>query len=467
MVPLVLALHLALAPAQSSTACADVADCREHALSAAAAGDYESFHDYAWRALQKGKPNDPDLMYLLARAQSLSGRPGDALVMLQRIADLGVVTDAATNDDFRRVRSLKDWPALEAKLGTMASRTAPAPASPAPPSASPKPEPGDRAKEPAAGGRAPAKKPAPAKKDAPRAEAEPRTEPAAAAPPAEAPAEAEAAAGEEALTFDAPALDPAGLAYDAVSRRFVVGDKRAARLVIVDEVSHHLVNLASAASAGFYDTITSLAIDARRGDLWVTSVKGSPPESALHKLQLVSGRVLLGVPVPPELGAVRLVDVGVLPDGTVLALDAEGGRVLRVASNGRTCEVAAEVPSKALAGMAVGDGLVYVSDSTGITRVDLSSRESRPVQHASRIALDGISSLRASNGSLVAVQQVGGGKLALVRLRLDATGRRVTRRDLLAPSLESAATAIAGNHVFYLTSGQGTTSTTVRRVRTR
>jgi hypothetical protein len=458
MVPLVLALHLALASAQSSASCADVADCREHALSAAAAGDYESFHDYAWRAVQKGKPNDPDLMYLLARAQSLSGRPADALVMLQRIADLGVVTDAATNDDFRRVRSLKDWPALEAKLGAMASKAAPAPAAAAP-STPPKPE----TKEPAAGGRALSKKPAPEKKDAPGAEPEPPTAPATPVPATEAPAEADA--GEEALTFDAPALDPAGLAYDAVSRRFVVGDKRAARLVIVDEVSHHLVNLASAASAGFYDTITSLAIDARRGDLWVTSVKGSPPASALHKLQLVSGRVLLDVPVPPDLGAVRLVDVGVLPDGTVLALDAERGRVLRVAPNGRTCEVAAEVPSKALAGMAVGDGVVYVSDGTGITRVNLSSRESSPVQHAPRIALDGISSLRAPSGSLVAVQQVAGGKLALVRLRLDAAGRRVTRRDVLAPSLESTATAIAGNHVFYLTSGQGTTSTIIRRTR--
>jgi hypothetical protein len=139
--------------------------------------------------------------------------------------------------------------------------------------------------------------------------------------------------------------------------------------------------------------------------------------------------------------------------------------VLRVAPNGRTCEVAAEVPSKALAGMAVGDGVVYVSDGTGITRVNLSSRESSPVQHAPRIALDGISSLRAPSGSLVAVQQVAGGKLALVRLRLDAAGRRVTRRDVLAPSLESTATAIAGNHVFYLTSGQGTTSTIIRRTR--
>ena len=61
--------------------CADAAECRARAQVAAAAGDFETFHDLAWRAVQKGKPNDPESMVLLARAQSLSGRPGDALVM--------------------------------------------------------------------------------------------------------------------------------------------------------------------------------------------------------------------------------------------------------------------------------------------------------------------------------------------------------------------------------------------------
>lgn len=454
MVPLILILQLALVSGQTSASCTDVADCRERALTAAAAGDYESFHDFAWRAVQKGKPNDPDLMYLLARAQSLSGRPGDALVMLGRIADLGVGTDAATNEDFRRVRSLKNWPALEAKLAALKSN-APANLAPAAPAAA---APAEAA--PAASAPPPAPSP---KKEPPRAkpDAPPATPPPAASP--EPPPSDDA--GEEALTFDAPTLDPVGLAYDAVSRRFIVGDKRGARLVILDEVSHHLVNLASAASAGFYDTITSLAIDARRGDLWVTSVKGNASESALHKLQLVSGRVLLDIPVPEELGAVRLVDVGVLPDGTVLALDTEGSRVLRVRPSGRAWDVAAELSLKRVAGMAVGNGAVYISDGSGLTRVDLSSGASRAVQHSARIALDGISTLRASNGSLVAVQHADTAKLALVRLRLDATGRRVTRRDVLAPVLESDAVAIAGKHVLYLTAGQGTTATTIRRTR--
>src|SRR5262249_35069099 len=100
------------------------------------------------------------------------------------------------------------------------------------------------------------------------------------------PAPAEAPA----LSFDAPALAPAAMAHDGVSRRFVLGDRSSSRLYIIDEVSHHVVSYASAATAGFYDELTGFAIDGRRGDLWVASCKGKDQDasSLVHKLQLVS-----------------------------------------------------------------------------------------------------------------------------------------------------------------------------------
>ena len=66
--------------------CRESSECRQLALEAAERHDYETFHDLAWRAVQKGPRQDPALMYLLARAQALSGRPHDALVMIQRLA---------------------------------------------------------------------------------------------------------------------------------------------------------------------------------------------------------------------------------------------------------------------------------------------------------------------------------------------------------------------------------------------
>ena len=64
-------------PAQE---CREWQECRQLALAAAERQDYNAFHDLAWRALQAGPKNDPALMTMLARAQSLSGRPGDAQI---------------------------------------------------------------------------------------------------------------------------------------------------------------------------------------------------------------------------------------------------------------------------------------------------------------------------------------------------------------------------------------------------
>ena len=73
----------------------------QQALAAAERGDYEAFHDLAWRAVQTGPARDPGVdAAQLARAQALSGRPHDALVMLERLAEMGVASDAETNPEF-------------------------------------------------------------------------------------------------------------------------------------------------------------------------------------------------------------------------------------------------------------------------------------------------------------------------------------------------------------------------------
>src|SRR5215471_11163679 len=134
MVPSIL-LWLALAQAPAPASCPDVAACRAEAEAAASRGEFEAFHDLAWRAVQKGKRNDPALMFLVARAQSLSGRLDDALVMLNRLADLHAPIDLLL-PDFDRVRQLPGWAGLEAKVaGAPAPPAAAAP--PAPSAAAP------------------------------------------------------------------------------------------------------------------------------------------------------------------------------------------------------------------------------------------------------------------------------------------------------------------------------------------
>ena len=119
----VLAITLIDAPQDRGADCPTAQACQALALEAGERQDFEAFHDLAWRAIRKGRPNDPELMRTLARAQSLSGRPLDSLVMLERMLALGITTDAATNDDFRRVRALPGWPDFEKRVEELAART--------------------------------------------------------------------------------------------------------------------------------------------------------------------------------------------------------------------------------------------------------------------------------------------------------------------------------------------------------
>jgi hypothetical protein len=402
--------------------CPDLASCRAEAQAAAARGDFETFHDLAWRAVQKGRPNDPDLMQLLARAQALSGRPGDAIVMLGRIADLGGVTDAATSPDFAVVRMLPAWSEVEAKL---TGKSAPA-ASGAPPAVAP---------------------------TAPR--------PSADSPPSSAPESASPSAplAPDALEFDAPGIEPLGLAHDAVSRRFVIGDRKAHRLLVIDEVSRRVVNYVSAASAGFYEDVTAFTVDPRRGDLWVVSVKGEPAaaSSILHKLQLVSGRGLGEVRAAEAASPLRLVDVTVAPDGVVYALDGIDSRIFRLRPGAKALELVMRLDARRPTALtAADDHILYVAADTGLVRVDVSGRSASPVKSVED--LTDFESLGWRGGALLGVQRVAGSSL-IVRIVLDPSGARAQPRHILAASPSATVGALGGDAYYYLADGH-----TIRRI---
>ena len=61
------------------------------------------------------------------------------------------------------------------------------------------------------------------------------------------------------------------MAYDAVSGRLVIADESSDTLKIVSAASNGAVDLVSRGWAGAYRT-TAIAIDGRRGDLWVVGM---------------------------------------------------------------------------------------------------------------------------------------------------------------------------------------------------
>jgi hypothetical protein len=484
-VPLLLFVLFAV-PGQDAASkpdCRAWQECRQLALDAAGREDFERFHDLAWRAVQLGPKNDPALMTLLARAQSLSGRPNDAVVMIERLLGMGVVVDAATSEDFRRVRALPRWPDLEARLAdgdthlNAKSLKAEAPEIKAPPRVARDPpltaperspssieaasKPTELAmpvSEPSApSGKAsgpPTAPPGPSK-EAPLATPK---------PPRAAAGSAAISSALEPLRFSTAPFTPAGLAYDAVSRRFVVGNRDGRKLAVVDEFSQHVANLAGAQTSGFGE-IAALEIDARRGDLWVVSSDG--PTTALHKLQLISGRLLRAYPIPDDFSPVSFGDVAIDGDGTVLALDTRGHRLFRLPPRATAAEVAVTLPDTAPASIAPAEpGIVYIAMEPGIARVDVAARATTAVKTAKDVDLSGLTRIRWHRGALAGIQKSTDGSYRAVRITLDRRGRTATALEVLDPSISISnptAATVVGNVLYYLANGEGS-EMIVRRV---
>ena len=424
VVPLVLLATLAgrLAAAPSTGfqpardfGCTEWHDCRRLALAAADRGDYETFHDLAWRAIQTGPPKDPALMFLLARAQALSGRPHDALITLQRLAEMGVPADVAANDEFLVTRQLPGWPAVSARIEGLTHPGSPPLGSPA-----------------AIASSAPANTPSPSS-----------------------PSPSSTLGGGS--RFSTEGFTLGGLAYDAVSSRFLVGDRLGRKLMVVAEGTNHAVDFVRAASAGFRD-VAAIEIDGRRGDLWVVSAAPADGAGTLHKLHLGSGRPLKSFPMPAGRAPVTLVDLDVTPAGAVLVLDAAGAQVLVLQPGGTAVEHVMKVDDAGPASLAAGGdaGIAYVAHRNGVSRIDLRARTATRVTAPASISLEHLEQIRWRRRALFAIRVEPDGTHRIIRLDLNANGRAVTHATTLedpVPPGGQTFVAISGDELVYMIDG--------------
>lgn len=416
--------HLEASPhpagSQAAAECADWQTCQQQTRDALAEGAYETAHDLAWRTVQKGPKNAPELLYLLARAQSLSGRANDALVMLGRVADTGIAADAVTDEDFSRVRERPGWPDVEARL---TSATAAAPAA----------RRSKTAPEPAA----------PAAAETPAVVVPSPVAPDVAAPSVEVPAvETSAAPGvpvavvQEAARFMTQRFAAGGLAYDAVSGRFVFGDLYGRKLIIAQDGVDHAVDFVRSDSAGFYQ-VMSLTIDVPRGDLWVVSAEGEGGAAAVHKVQLISGRPLKKYDVPADLAPVKLVDVAVSPAGAVIALDGVSGHILRLLPRAEQMHSILTVKAAAPTSIALGrdEQVAYVAHADGLSRIGLVSHRVTALTAPKSVELGGFERIRWHRDALIGIQRTADGRRRVVRLQLNAAGRAIASATVIQESM--------------------------------
>ncbi len=418
---LLMLIPLVAPQAGRDVGCSTLNECRTMALAAADQREYERFHDLSWRAVQLGPRNDPALMSMLARAQALSGRPHDALVMLDRLAGMGVAVETDT-EEFAVTRQLPGWAEISARIELARRTGAPVAATPAPAAAAPPSSP-----TPAA---APAAAPATT------------TPPTPASPP------------QEAIRLPTGALAPRGFAYDAVSSRFLFGDRLGRKLVVVSEPSSRATDFVRADSAGFQD-IVSLEIDEKRGDLWVLSAAPAGGAGTLHKLQLVSGRPLKSFAVPTALEPVTLVDLSVTASGAVFVLDAAGAQLLVLRPGAAALERVVKFEAADAVSLSVdGDERVaYVAHGQGVLRIDLRARSVAPLTAPQSVSIDRVERMRWRARGLIAIQVAGDGSRSIVRLDLNPSGRAVTQATTLerpASTTKPISMTFSGEDLVYL-----------------
>ena len=460
----------AVSQSRQDPGCIEWQACSAMALAAADRGEYETFHDLAWRAVQTGPPRDAALMYLLARAQVLSGRPHDALVMLDRLAGMGVASDAAANDDFIRARQLPGWPDVAARIERLRAAASPAAAVPvagapvaapvaalpvaapvaAPPVATPVTA--RRAAVPEAA--PPVAPPVAARPAVPRARA-PRA-PSEDGPATAAPSVPMPAPRAEAVRFSTDRFTVVGLAYDAVSRRILFGDRLGRKLVVVSEGSNQPLDLVRADSAGFHD-IAAVDIDGTRGDLWVASTAAADGAGTLHRLQLVSGRPLNAFRIAPDAVPANLVDLAITHGGTVLVLDAASGRILALRPGAPSLKTVVRIVVTDPVSLAVGsdESIAYVAHGDGVSRIDMRLRTATPVVSPKGVSLARLQQIRWYRNALIGVA-VEEGSSRILRFDLDATGRAVKRATTIEASAAiagQACVAISGDDLLYLAPG--------------
>ena len=235
------------------------------------------------------------------------------------------------------------------------------------------------------------------------------------------------------------------VAWDPVHRRWLVSQIAGRTILSVGGDGSTTPWLAEVPQTG---GLLGLAVDARRGWVWVASAPLPPavktaegwtlPRSALLRVELATGRINAWFEAPND-GADHLFgDIALGPDGTVYVADSTGAILhLRPEAESTLETLLAPGALASPQGMTVtpdGKALIAADYSTGLHRIDLATgvtiRMEAPAD-ASLIGVDGLT----RDGTALYVIQNGVAPQRVLRLTLDPGWTAIERVEVIAANL--------------------------------
>lgn len=227
------------------------------------------------------------------------------------------------------------------------------------------------------------------------------------------------------------------VAYDAKRARYLVSSIQQRRVLAVDARHGHITPFCAPGAGGLWGAY-GLALDARRGLLWVSTSAGAECDSfavadsgrtALMAFDLTSAKAVRRVELARTAERQMLGDLTLGPDGTVYASESLGGAVYALAPGSDTLTrlVAPGVFRSPQQPALSADGrLLYVADySRGIGFVDLRSRATGYLPKPYDLASGGCDGLIRHGDRLIAVQN-GTSPHRILELALSLDGRGIT-----------------------------------------
>jgi len=389
---LVLAALQAAAPATASAK--SIPELQQEARAAYDKGDRARFVAI-YEDLVKRRPGDANLIYNLACGQALTGQTAAAEKTLLQLAALRAASDLDADTDFDAIRQSAGYRAASAKMKALR---------------------GDVVSSGAV----------------------------------------------VAFTIPEKGLVPEGVAYDPKTKSFFLSSIRKREVYRIDASGKAAVFVA--ARQGGLRSAAGIAVDPRSRSLWVASeamphmeghVKDEPLQSAVFEFDADTGKFRRELKAPALEKPAAFDDVSVGADGRLWVNDGFNGRIFTLAPGGSALEVFLETGEfRGTQGIAPApDGKsIYVSDYSGLYRIDVATKRITRLDVPQNAALNGVDGLVLSGGSLYAVQN-GLVPNRVLRVDLGGDGVTVTGAKILEmnnPAFDEPTLAVAVDGFLYV-----------------